>query len=158
MGSILHKLLATYDQQELLSSGTSSSSLDLVSWADDPQHFGNSFSFPAAAYADPWTSAGAPLCDIFAALRYSRLSRRCLCQVLKWPCAAEGMPQAAHASPEMHENPVYGTEDSDPVISLPDRLQRSSPRRLSSHRAQVPHVQGPPGLTPPGKLLCPTCE
>ena len=70
MGKVLQQLLASYQQDAAPSSGGSSSSassLDLVSWADDPQQFQASFSFPAAAYRDPWVPAGG--CLLGAVLR-----------------------------------------------------------------------------------------
>ena len=62
MGGVLQKLLASYRQQpaQQLGMGESSgSSLDLVSWTDDPQHFQDSLTFPDAAYQEPWPPAGA---------------------------------------------------------------------------------------------------
>ena len=65
--------------------------------------------------------------------------------------------QRARTSLDVHENPVYGTEDSEPVISLTAPRQRQPQRRSSLRKQQdavqpsaqrdnTPHQPGEPAL------------
>ena len=55
MGAVMQALVQSYLQPSAaLSASSSASSLDLVSWADNPAGYQRSFSFPAAAYQEPW--------------------------------------------------------------------------------------------------------
>ena len=55
MGAVMQALVQSYFQPSAaLSASSSASSLDLVSWAENPAEYQRSFSFPAAAYQEPW--------------------------------------------------------------------------------------------------------